>query len=35
MLENYQQIFHSTSFNRNDLMVLFDWGWSRLINNKS
>ena len=28
----YQQILQSNSFNENDLMVLFNWGWSRLIN---
>ena len=30
-VEIYQEIFLSNSFNRNDLMVLFNWGWSRLI----
>ena len=25
----------SNSFNGNDLMVLFKWGWSRLINKSS
>ena len=28
----YQQILQSNSFNGNDLMVLFNWSWSRLIN---
>ena len=27
----YRQMFQSNSFNRNDLMVLFNWGLSRLI----
>ena len=31
----YQEIFQSNSFNGNDLMVLFNWGWSRLINKLS
>ena len=31
MVEVYQEIFQSNSFNRNDMMVLFNWGgdvWS-------
>ena len=32
MVKIYQEIFQSNSFNGNDLMVLFSWGWSRLIN---
>ena len=35
MVEIYQQMFQSNSFNGNDLMVLFSWGWSRLINKLS
>ena len=31
-MEIYLEIFKSNSFNWNDLMVLFNWGWSRLIN---
>ena len=31
-VEIYQQMFQSNSFNGNDLMVLFNWGWSRLTN---
>ena len=31
-VEIYQEMFQSNGFNRNDLAVLFDWGWSRLIN---
>ena len=34
-VEIYQQMFQSNSFNRNDLMVLFNWGWSCLINKLS
>ena len=34
-VEIYQEIFQSNSFHGNDLMVLFDWGWSRLINKLS
>ena len=30
-----QQRSQSKSFNGNDLMVLFNWGWSRLINKLS
>ena len=30
MVEIYQQLFQSNGYNRNDLMVLFNWGWSRL-----
>ena len=30
-MEIYQQMFQLNSFNRNDLMVLFNWDWSRLI----
>ena len=29
--EIYQQMLQSNSYNGNDLMVLFNWGWSRLI----
>ena len=32
MMEIYQQMFESNNFNRNGLMVLFNWGCSRLIN---
>ena len=32
-VEIYQQVFQSNSFNGEDLMVLFNWGWPRLINN--
>ena len=32
-VEIYQQVFQSNSFNGEDLMVLFNWGWTRLINN--
>ena len=32
MMEIYQQMFKSNSFNVDDLMVLFNWGWPRLIN---
>ena len=35
MVEIYQEMFQSNSFNGNDLMVLFNWGWSRLINKLS
>ena len=28
----YQQMSQSNSFNGNDLIVLFDWGWLRLMN---
>ena len=28
----YQRRFQPKSFNENDWMVLFNWGWSRLIN---
>ena len=35
MVEIYQEMFRSNSFNRNDLMVLFSWDWSRLINKLS
>ena len=31
-VEIYQETFKSNSFNGNDFMVLFNWGWSRLIN---
>ena len=34
-VEIYQEMFQSNSFNGNDLMVLFNWGWSRLINKLS
>ena len=34
MVEIYQEIFESNSFNGNDFMVLFNWGWSRLINKR-
>ena len=33
--EIYQEMFQSNSFNGNDLMVLFNWGLSRLINKLS
>ena len=35
MVEIYQQMFQSNSLNGNDLMVLFNWGWSRFINKLS
>ena len=35
MVEVYQQMFQSNTFNENDLMVLFSWGWSRVINKLS
>ena len=35
MVEFYQEMFQSNSFNGNDLMVLFNGGWSRLINRLS
>ena len=35
MVEFYQEMFQSNSFNGNDLMVLFNGGWSRLINKLS
>ena len=35
MNEIYQQRSQSKSFNGNDLMVLFNWGWSHLINKLS
>ena len=31
-VEIYQGTFQSNSFNRNYLIALFNWGWSRLIN---
>ena len=31
-VEIYQEMFQSNSFNGNDFMVLFNWGWSRLTN---
>ena len=34
-VEIYQEMFQSSIFNGNDLMVLFDWCWSRLINKLS
>ena len=34
-VEIYQETFQSHSFNRIDLVVLFNWGWSRLINKLS
>ena len=34
-MEICQEIFQSNSFNGNDLMVLFNKGWSRLINKLS
>ena len=34
-VEIYQQMVQSNSFNRNDLMVSFNWGWSHLINKLS
>ena len=34
-VEIYQEMFQSNSFNGNDLMVLFKWGWSLLINKLS
>ena len=35
MVEINQQIFQSNSFKENDLMVLFSWGWSHVINKLS
>ena len=35
LVEIYQESFQSNSFNGNDLMVLFNWDWSRLINKLS
>ena len=35
MMEIYQQILQSNSFNRNDLMILFISDWSGLINKLS
>ena len=35
LVEIYQYIFQSNSFNGNDLMVLFNYGWSRLTSNLS
>ena len=35
LVEIYEEIFQSNSFNGNDLMVLFNWGWSRFINKLS
>ena len=35
MDEIYQQRPQSKSFDGNDLMVLFNWGWSRLTNELS
>ena len=34
-VEIYQEMSKSSSFNGNDLMVLFNRGWSRLINTLS
>ena len=34
-VEIYQEMFQSNSFKGNDLMVLFNWGWWRLINKLS
>ena len=31
----YHQMFQLNSFNGNGLMVLFNWGWLRLINKLS
>ena len=35
MVEIYQGMFQLNSFNRNDLMILFKWGFSRSINKLS
>ena len=35
LVEIYQQMFQPYSFNENDLMVLFIWGWSHLMNKLS
>ena len=35
LAEIYQQVFQPCSFNENDLMVLFIWGWSHLMNKLS
>ena len=34
-VESYQEMFQSNIFNGNDLMIVFNWGWSRLINKLS
>ena len=34
-VEIYQEMFPSNTFNGYDLMVLFNWRWSRLINKLS
>ena len=34
-VEIYHEMFQLNSFNGNDVMVLFNWGWSRLINKLS
>ena len=34
-VEIYQRLFQSNSFSRNDLMGIFNLGWSRLINKLS
>ena len=31
----YQEMLQSNSFNRNDLMVWFNWSWSCLVNTLS
>ena len=35
IVDIYQQMFQSKSPNGNDLMVLFNWGWSHLIDKLS
>ena len=35
LAEIYQQMFQPCSFNENDLMVLFIWGWPHLMNKLS
>ena len=34
-VEIYQQMFQTNSFNGYNLMVLFNWGWSRLVSKLS
>ena len=34
-VEIYQEIFQSNISNENDLIILFNWGWSTLINKLS
>ena len=34
-VEIYQEMFQSNISNENDLIILFNWGWSSLINKLS